>query len=197
MNKAILLSGGMDSISLAYWKKPSIAITIDYGQSPAETEIRSSRIVADTLGIEHHVIKVDCRELGSGDLINKKPLAISPSTEWWPYRNQLLVTLALMRCIKLDVDEIMVASVKSDGFHKDGTNPFYEYVNNLSEYQEGNIKISAPCIQYTTSELIQLSGVPKSLLMWSHSCHKSNIACYNCRGCYKYAEVIQQLFYGD
>ena len=30
MSAALLLSGGMDSIALAYWRKPSIAITIDY-----------------------------------------------------------------------------------------------------------------------------------------------------------------------
>ncbi len=31
---AILLSGGMDSIALAYWKRPELAITINYGQKP-------------------------------------------------------------------------------------------------------------------------------------------------------------------
>jgi 7-cyano-7-deazaguanine synthase len=195
MNKAILLSGGMDSISLAYWKRPSIAITIDYGHLPAQTEIRSSKIVADNLGIQHHVIKVDCSELGSGDLINETALNISPSTEWWPYRNQLLITLASMKAINLNVTELMVASVKTDGFHKDGTGRFYEYANTLMEYQEGNIKVTAPCIELTTVELIKLSGVPKDLLLWAHSCHKSNIACGNCRGCYKYANVIKELFY--
>ncbi|MGN6194992.1 MAG: 7-cyano-7-deazaguanine synthase [Ginsengibacter sp.] len=194
MNKAILLSGGMDSISLAYWKKPSIAITIDYGQAPAQTEIRSSKIVADVLGIEHHVIKVDCRELGSGDLINETAIEeISPSTEWWPYRNQLLVTLASMKAISLSINELMVASVKTDGFHKDGTDKFYEKINALVEYQEGNIKVMAPCIKYSTVELIKLSGVPKDILLWAHSCHKSNIACGNCRGCNKYAQVLNEL----
>jgi 7-cyano-7-deazaguanine synthase len=195
MNKAILLSGGMDSISLAYWKKPSIAITIDYGHAPAQTEIRSSKIVAETLGIEHHVIRVDCKELGSGDLINEIPLGISPSTEWWPYRNQLLVTLASMKAIKLNISEIMVASVKTDGFHRDGTEKFYEKMNALLEYQEGSIKVTAPCIQMTTVELIRLSGIPKEVLLWAHSCHKSNIACGNCRGCDKYYQVLNELQY--
>lgn len=194
MNKAILLSGGMDSISLAYWKRPSIAITIDYGHAPAQTEIRSSKVVADFLGIQHHVIKVDCSGLGSGDLINETPLQISPSTEWWPYRNQLLVTLASMKAINLNVDELMVASVKTDNFHKDGTSDFYEKINAVVEYQEGSITITAPCIQYTTVELIKLADVPKDLLLWAHSCHKSNVACGNCRGCYKYAHVINELF---
>lgn len=40
---AILLSGGMDSIALAYWKRPEIAITIDYGQKPAAAEVVASK----------------------------------------------------------------------------------------------------------------------------------------------------------
>lgn len=195
MSKAILLSGGMDSISLAYWKKPSIAITVDYGQLSADTEVRISRIVAEILQMEHHIIKVDCSHLGSGDLLNEASMDISPSTEWWPYRNQLLVTFALMKGIKLGVHEIMVASVKSDGFHKDGTSMFYETINQLSTYQEGGISITAPCIDINTVELIKLSRIPKEILFWAHSCHKSNIACGSCRGCLKYAQVMTELFY--
>src|SRR5690348_9375680 len=135
MSKAILLSGGMDSICLAYWKKPAVAITIDYGQSPARSEIRASKVVAELLGIKHIVITVDCRALGAGDLINSHPLDLSPSTEWWPYRNQLLVTLASMKGIQSGIKELMIASVKSDGFHKDGTPGFYQRISELTNYQ--------------------------------------------------------------
>lgn len=195
MKTAILLSGGMDSISLAYWKKPSIAITIDYGQAPANTEIRASSIVAEKLGIEHYIIRVNCQSLGSGDLINEKPIEISPSTEWWPYRNQLLITLASMKAIALGVDELMLASVKSDGFHKDGTLEFYGLIDKLMEYQEGNLRITSPCISLTTPQLVKESAIPKEILLWAHSCHKSNIPCGKCRGCNKYAESIFELNY--
>lgn len=40
--KALLLSGGMDSISVAFWKRPEIAISIDYGQRAAEAEITAA-----------------------------------------------------------------------------------------------------------------------------------------------------------
>lgn len=186
----------MDSIALAYWKRPPIAITVDYGQLPALTEIRTSKIISDALNIEHYVIKVDCRELGCGDLLNQQSPDYSPSTEWWPYRNQLLVTLALMKGIQLKVNEIMVASVKSDGFHRDGTDKFYQLINNLSTYQEANIAVTAPCIDLTTSELITKANVPRDLLFWAHSCHKSNIACGNCRGCNKYSQVMNEVYYG-
>ena len=31
----LLLSGGMDSISIAWWKRPDVAISVDYGQRAA------------------------------------------------------------------------------------------------------------------------------------------------------------------
>jgi 7-cyano-7-deazaguanine synthase len=192
---AILLSGGIDSIALAYWKKPSVAITIDYGQAPAETEVRVSQIVAKELGIEHHVIKIDCSSLGSGDLINRDQLEISPSPEWWPYRNQLLITLACMKGIGLGIKELMLASVKTDGFHKDGTQEFYDNITKLVETQEGNIRITAPCVNLTSVELIKVSNVPKELIFWAHSCHKANFACTKCRGCNKYAQTMLELNY--
>lgn len=192
---AILLSGGIDSIALAYWKRPSIAITIDYGQTPAEAEIRVSNIITRELGIEHHVIKIDCSTLGSGDLVNSDQLKISPSTEWWPYRNQLLITLACMKGIGLGIKELMLASVKTDGFHKDGTQEFYENASRLVEMQEGNIKITAPCINLTSADLVKLSGVPRELLFWAHSCHTANFACTKCRGCNKYAQTMFELNY--
>jgi 7-cyano-7-deazaguanine synthase len=196
MSKGILLSGGMDSISLAYWKRPEIAITIDYGQAAATTEIRTSAIVAESLGIEHHVIRIDCSSLGSGDLINSDAIEISPSSEWWPYRNQLLITLACMRSVKLGIQELMIASVKSDSFHKDGTFGFFTRINELMEYQEGNIKISCPCIHLSAVELIKISEIPKSLLHWAHSCHTSNIPCGKCRGCNKYVQTFTELYNG-
>ena len=195
MSKAILLSGGMDSIALAYWKRPSVAITIDYGQLAADTEIRTSKIVADFLQMDHSIIRVDCRSLGTGDLLNTESLALSPSPEWWPYRNQLLATLALMKGIKLGVSEIMIASVQSDGFHKDGTSGFYEQLNKLSTFQEGGIMVTAPCIDLNSVELIKISQVPRSVLFWAHSCHKSSIACGACRGCLKYTQIMNELYY--
>ncbi len=195
MAKAILLSGGLDSIALAYWKRPNYAITINYGQKPAEGEIRASRAVAKNLGLEHSVVEVDCSKLGSGDLAGKEALEMAPESEWWPYRNQLLVTLGCMKGISLGINEIILGSVNSDDFHVDGTPEFYEMINELISLQEGDIKVTTPAIEYSSVELIQKSKVPKKVLFWAHSCHKNSIACGNCRGCTKYYKTMKQLGY--
>jgi 7-cyano-7-deazaguanine synthase len=193
LKKGLLLSGGIDSISLLYGIKPDIAYTIDYGQLPAEREIYVSELVCSYLNIKHTIIKVDCSNLGSGSLVNSEKNRFSPSEEWWPYRNQLIITLALMQGIKDDVNELHLASVKSDGFHKDGTIDFYSLINNLTQYQEGNISVKCETLNYFSHELVNLYKVPLDYILLAHSCHKSNIACGKCTGCQKNLRVRQEL----
>lgn len=193
MKRAILLSGGMDSTALCYQEKPEIAITLDYGQRPADAEIYSASKVAEAMEIEHHVIKIDCSSLGTGDLANTEQLTVAPSREWWPFRNQLLITLASMKAIKFGITELIIGSVKTDSFHQDGTQKFYKLINSLTAYQEGEIKITAPALDQTTAELIQSSEIPLNILLWAHSCHTSNQPCLRCRGCEKYLLTLQEL----
>lgn len=193
VKKGILLSGGIDSISLAYNLKPQFAYTIDYGQTVAKREIYVSKYIAKQLGIVHKVITVDCRSLGSGTLANKENIDISPSDEWWPYRNQLLITLSAMQAIKDGVSELYLASVKSDNFHSDGTNMFYELINKLVNFQEGNIKIICPTLEYYSHELVENYDVPLDLISLAHSCHISNLACGRCSGCIKQLKVRHEI----
>lgn len=183
----------MDSIALAYWKRPKYAFTINYGQKPAKSEIKAAEQISSYLGIEHHIINVDCSNLGSGDMNSTLPLSISPITEWWPYRNQLLVTLACMKGLSYGITELLVGSVLTDTSHKDGSIEFYSKLTDLIEYQEGSIKVSAPAIQMNTIELIEKSKIPISLLLWAHSCHTSNEPCMNCNGCKKYLHTLQSI----
>lgn len=195
MNKTgLLLSGGMDSMALAYWLKPSYAITIDYGQKCAEAEIEASAFICKELGIQHILIKKDFSDLGSGTLSDKPSLDIAPSEEWWPYRNQLLVTIGCMKGIALGIDKLMVGSVKTDGGrHVDGKLEFYLKLNELVSMQEGNIYVEAPAIEMDTIELIKKSEIPYNMLLHSHSCHTSNRPCMKCTGCYKNYMIRKQL----
>lgn len=192
--KAILLSGGIDSIAVAFWKRPELAITIDYGQLPAETETAVAAEIARTLEMAHEVVRVDCSSLGSGDLLGLPALAAAPIPEWWPYRNQLLVTLAGMRAIARGATELMTGSVASDGQHADGTLRFYEILDSLMAMQEGNVRVSAPAIDLSTVELVRLSGAPRELIAWAHSCHMGALACGACRGCLKHYHVMDELY---
>lgn len=98
-----------------------------------------------------------------------------------------------MKVIHLGVTELMLGTVRTDGIHKDGTKAFYESISSLMLLQEGAIRITAPAIDITTEEMIRVSKVPESLLLWAHSCHVSNNPCGSCPGCIKYREVRHNL----
>lgn len=192
----ILLSGGIDSCSLAFWKVPSIAFTVDYGQVCAEAEIRSATQIARILNMRHEIIHVDCSSVGSGDLANTPPSKWASTREWWPFRNQLIITLVAGRAIDLNVKNLLLGIVKEDRTHKDSTRQFLKKIDNLVAMQEGHIRVLAPAVNLTSTELVRRSKIKQRNLAWSHSCHKSNFACGRCRGCFKHQNVMKVLGYG-
>lgn len=193
MKTAILLSGGMDSIALTYWQRPGIAITVDYGQRAAPAEIRAASAVSEALNLDHHVISVDLRALGSGDMAGAAAASIAPVSEWWPYRNQMLVTLAAMKGVTLGVERLLIGTLRTDGVHADGRPAFVEAIDSLLRLQEGSIAVAAPAIGLSAVELIQTSAAPMELLAWAHSCHVSEFSCGLCRGCRKHYETMAEL----
>ncbi len=195
MNTALLLSGGIDSVALAYWLRPSTAFTVSYGQLAANAEIQAASQVCRELSIRHEVVRVDCTEVGGGALTKQPSAVVAPTKEWWPFRNQLLITLVGARMIALGAHDwkLAVGSVAGDVTYVDGTAPFYANIDALMSLQEGSIRVCAPAIELTSVELIRASGIPMSLLAWSHSCHRGNMACGNCQGCWKHIEVFRNV----
>ena len=186
-------SGGMDSIAVAHLCRPSVAITINYGQLPAAGEIRAAAAVAETLRMQHEVIRVDLLALGSGDMAGSPAIDIAPVTEWWPFRNQMLVTLAAMRAVELKVERLLIGTVKSDGSHADGRREFIAAMDKVLRLQEGGLTLEAPAMDWTAAELVRASGVPQELLAWAHSCHVADYACGACRGCVKHYETSEAI----
>lgn len=193
MKSALLLSGGQDSTALAYLIKPAVAITVDYGQRPASAELRASEQICQAIGIEHIVVRADCSQLGSGDLTEKPAIEAAPSSEWWPYRNQLIITLASAAALSSNCDELLIGAVANDAGHVDGRAEFFDAMNAVTQMQEGHLRIKAPALSMTSTQLIQKSNIPLDILCWSHSCHRSNLACGQCRGCLKHKNVMYEL----
>jgi 7-cyano-7-deazaguanine synthase len=193
MTTALLLSGGMDSVAIAWWLKPDLALTIDYGQKPAAGEVRAASAVAAELGIPHEVIRADISELGSGDLAGVPAAPLAPVREWWPFRNQFLVTVGAMRAVTAGMDRLLIGTLKTDALHSDGSAAFIEATSQLLKLQEGSMTLEAPAIDLDGPELIRRSCVPWEVMAWAHSCHVSDYACGECRGCRKHYETLAAL----
>ncbi len=186
----------MDSAALAYWKRPDYSLTIDYGQLPAQGEIQAAEAICATLGLRHHSLRIDCSALGSGDLVGQAPLAVAPVAEWWPFRNQLLVTIAASHLIRFDVSHLLIGCVSTDSTHADGGARFVERLSELLNLQEGGMRLSAPASDMSSVQLVRESRIPLEVLAWAHSCHVSNLACGFCRGCSKHFQTTSELGIG-
>lgn len=193
-NSVLLLSGGLDSSALAAITRPSLTLFVDYGQRPAAAESRAAQAVAEALHLKHEQIVLNLRELGGGLLHGDARMEEAPSPEWWPYRNQFLATAGAARALQHHLSQVLLGSVLGDGDrHVDGRAEFYEELNKLVHMQEGEVNIIAPAVMVSTESLIADSGLGMDLLGWTVSCHRSNLPCYSCPGCYKRERVLRAL----
>lgn len=187
------MSGGLDSAAVAYAEAPDFALFVDYGQVPASGEREAARAIALLQGIELVEISVDCSALGSGSLAGLEAHKLAPVVEWWPFRNQLVITLAATKAIYLGVQELLLGTVRSDSTHADGTERFVVLMRDVLASQEGGIGLRAPAIHLTTEELVRRSKIPASHARVTHSCHRSPWACGICGGCLKRQAVLPSL----
>ncbi|HEX4023067.1 MAG TPA: 7-cyano-7-deazaguanine synthase [Acidobacteriaceae bacterium] len=193
MSDLLLLSGGIDSTAIAAWCRPACCLTIDYGQRPASAEIDSAAEVSRRLGLVHDVIQVPISQLGSGVLAGQPTSDFSPHEEFWPFRNQFLLTVGAMYAASRSLQRVLIGTVRNDNRHSDGSTAFLAQIAHLVAQQEGHITILAPAIDLTTVELVKISNIDQSILGWAHSCHTSVFACGHCPGCNKHSETMRDL----
>lgn len=193
MSNLLLLSGGIDSICLAAQFRPDICLTVDYGQRAAKAELKISTQVCQTLSLRHITVKADIAALGSGQMVGHDSSHLSENAEFWPFRNQFLVTLAGMVALNEGCTQIMIGTVKTDQRHSDGSSMFLELLHQLLQLQEGGLTLVAPALEMTSEQLIEVSGTPLELLSWAHSCHTGDLACGQCFGCNKHSRIMQSI----
>jgi 7-cyano-7-deazaguanine synthase len=185
LSELLLLSGGIDSACLAYQRRPRAALTIDYGQITAYSEVRSAAQICKELAIEHALLTVDLRSIGSGVMTGGDAATNAPTPEWWPYRNQLLISLGAAKAIALGCTRVVIGTVKGDGIHADGRPEFIEAMRRTLSLQEGAIDLQAPAIDLEPAALLRA---------WTFSCHIASEPCGQCRGCYKHLATIEAVF---
>ncbi|QND63674.1 7-cyano-7-deazaguanine synthase [Mesorhizobium loti] len=191
--KALLFSGGLDSSAIAWWLKPDLCVTIDYGQRSAGGEMAASTAICEIIGLKHRAIKIDLSALGSGSMAGKAVATGASAAEFWPFRNQMLVTIAAMKLMPEGVNEIMLGSVSTDR-HADGKAPFLRGLDKTMSVQEGAVRLTAPARKMSTVTLLTTSAFPYSLIGLTFSCHVHEFACGQCSGCTKHRECVERAY---
>lgn len=191
----LLLSGGLDSTALAAMTRPEGCLFIDYGQTAADAERRAATQVALDLGLRLDMVEIATRSLGAGLMAQRLASTLDVpdvSPEWWPFRNQLLITVGASWAVTRAYSRVVIGTVASDASrHRDGSEDFLAAIDHLVAMQEGGLRVDAPARHLTTAELIAVSGVGDEVLGWTHSCHRANLPCAQCPGCVGRARALR------
>ncbi len=190
----IVLSGGPDSTTVAYWAKKQgyeiFPITFKYGQI-AVKETESAKKIAETLGVHAKVIDLSAlKDIFSGvtSLCNTDiPLTSEFSQPIIvPFRNAIFLSAAVAYAVSVCASRIFYGAQGSDEpFYPDCRREFYqafEKAARLGTCQE--ITIEAPFSSKRKSDLIKIGselGVPFELT-WS--CYRDGAKhCGRCESC--------------
>jgi 7-cyano-7-deazaguanine synthase len=188
--KLLLFSGGIDSTALAWSERPDQLLFVDYGQCSAEGESRAAFGIAKALDLPISIREVSFKSMGSGSLAGgHNPSAVAP--EFWPFRNQMLITIAVMAYAASEPLEVLIGTVASDVIHPDGRQAFLAAASDLVGLQ-GQYSVRAPASDIDSSALLKRSMLPSEILGWTFSCHTGEWACGQCRGCRKHDEVVRE-----
>lgn len=168
-------------------EKPDALLFIDYGQLAAAGELRAATVLAAAMELPLVSRAAPLRDFGSGTMVGRSSLAAN-APEFWPMRNQMLITMAAMAFADRESLEILIGTVSSDVVHPDGRPAFIDAMNAVLRTQ-GDLSLRAPALKLTGHQLVEQARLPPELLGWTFSCHTGEWACGQCRGCTKHFET--------
>lgn len=199
----VILSGGPDSTTTAYWAKNQgydvHALTFNYGQI-ATREMDSARIITEMLGITHKLIDFSCLEdiyVGVTSLVDENipmtgefsdPIIV-------PFRNGVFMAAAVAYAASVGATKILYGAHGSDEtFYPDCRREFYKAFEQAARLgTELEITIESPFSENSKSEIISRGyglGVPFHLT-WS--CYLNGPKhCGSCESCINRREAFKE-----
>lgn len=202
MRAICLLSGGMDSSTLAYVAKSEgyeiIALHFNYGQRTEQRELRAARTVASLLGVEEFIeVSIGfLARFGASSLTDHTiPVeefdasrAHLPNT-YVPFRNANLLAIATSCAEAKNAGAIFIGVQSQDYSGYPDCRPrfieAFQQVIDLGTRDDTTIRLVTPFLPFTKSDILRTGlglGVP-----YEHtwSCYQSeDQACGRCGSCH-------------
>lgn len=210
----ILLSGGLDSlVSLGVTKEKynvDLALTFDYGQKSAPTEISASKKICQHFKINHKIIKLDwLKDITQTALVSEKeiPAATVPDllsdifTEhsaaavWVPNRNGLFLNIAASFADSYGYDYIIFGANQEEGAtFSDNTQEFIDRVNSAFEYStQKHPKALAPLINFCKNDIVKVAVEKCVPLELTRSCYSTEEKhCGSCESCVRLRQALEE-----
>ncbi|MDD3266462.1 MAG: 7-cyano-7-deazaguanine synthase QueC [Burkholderiales bacterium] len=205
----VILSGGLDSSTLAYYLANEgydlICVSFNYGQRHIK-ELASAKYIADSLNSPHHVIDLSfMREfLQNSSLVNQD--LNNPKEEYArenmlitvvPNRNTMMLSLAWTIACANEASLVAFGPHKGDNYvYADCREEYFEAMNDSlrlgtidSRLEE--LTLSAPFIQMTKIDIVNIGNKLKVPFEKTWSCYDGqDLHCGTCGTCRQRKEAF-------
>lgn len=207
MKKVVVLSGGMDSVTLLYHVAKTVedeivALSFDYGSKHNEKEIPLAKYHCDKLGIKHEVIKLDLAKYfnssllqGGEDIPEGHYEDESMKSTVVPFRNGIMLAFAVGYAENIDAKEVLLGSHAGDhAVYPDCRTTFTQAISlaaQLGTYNE--VKIVSPFNHLMKWDIVTLGNKLGVEYKKTHSCYKGkDVACGKCGTCVERLEGFKE-----
>lgn len=201
----IVLSGGMDSVTLLhdYQERIALAVTFDYGSNHNAREIACAAENCRNLGIEHIVIPLkfmgeyfkssllsgaDQIPEGNYDDENMKSTVV-------PFRNGIMLSVACGLAESRGLKHVMLANHSGDhAIYPDCRRPFVEVMSlAMQNGTYDHVDILAPYTDITKTDIARRGGEIGVDFSKTYSCYKGGGKhCGNCGTCTERREAFAE-----
>lgn len=204
-NSAIIVSGGMDSITLLYDHKDEIAlgISFDYGSNHNTREIPFAKIHCERLGIKHITINLDFMHqyfksslLDGAEAIPEGHYADdNMKSTVVPFRNGIMLAIAIGIAESNNLDQVFIANHGGDHTIYPDCRP--EFINAIDAAATAgtynNVKVIAPYTKITKSDIARFGKRLGIDYAETWSCYKGGeVHCGKCGTCVERKEALAE-----
>lgn len=204
MKAVIVYSGGLDSTTLLYEYKDSIALAVsfDYGSKHNKRELEYAAINCKRLGIRHLVIPLEFMGkyfrsdllIGGGDIPEGSYADSNMKSTVVPFRNGIMLSIAAGLAESYELDAIMLANHSGDHAIYPDCRP--EFIEGMAAAVEAGtyngVKVFSPYCNMTKRDIALRGrelGVDFSL---TYSCYKGGEKhCGRCGTCVERKEALE------
>ena len=203
MKAVLVYSGGLDSTTLLYEYKDSIALAVsfDYGSKHNKRELEFAAINCRRLGIRHLVIPLEFMGkyfrsdllIGGGDIPEGSYADSNMKSTVVPFRNGIMLSIAAGLAESYELDTIMLANHSGDHAIYPDCRP--EFIEGMAAAVEAGtyngVKVVSPYCNMTKRDIALRGrelGVDFSL---TYSCYKGGEKhCGKCGTCVERKEAL-------
>lgn len=203
-DSAIIVSGGMDSITLLYDKKDEIAlgISFDYGSNHNAREIPFAKMHCERLGIKHIVINLGFMHqyfksslLEGADAIPEGNYADeNMKSTVVPFRNGIMLSIAIGITESNNLKKVFIANHGGDHTIYPDCRP--EFIKAIDEAATTgtyvNVRIEAPYTNITKTDIARRGAELGINFAETWSCYKGGEKhCGKCGTCVERKEALE------